>query len=89
MRANNDRYLAARNPELRDLFEQDQADRRQGINQSGHSAMAKRDQARLARVRQILADGGARLADDYYHAAMVLQHGEGVAGLPPGPRALP
>ena len=78
VRGNNDRYLAARNPELLALFEQDQADRRQGINQSGHSAMAKRDQARKARVLQLLADGGARLADDHYHAAMVLQHGEGV-----------
>jgi hypothetical protein len=78
VRATNDRYLAALNTELRSLFDQDQADRRQGINQSGHSALSRRDQQRKARVLQILADGGARLADDYYHAAMVLQHGDRV-----------
>jgi hypothetical protein len=78
VRGNNDRYLAALNPELRTLFEQDQADRRGGLDQSNWAEIARRDESRKARVRQVLADGGARLADDYYHAAMVLQHGEGV-----------
>lgn len=77
VRGNENRYQAALNPELRILFEQDQADRRGGLDQDW-GEIAKRDQAREARVRALLANGSARLADDYYHAAMVLQHGEGV-----------
>jgi hypothetical protein len=30
-------------------------------------------------VREILDQGGAKVADDYYHAAMVFQHGHDVA----------
>jgi hypothetical protein len=30
----------------------------------------------LARVKQLYATGGIRTGEDYYHAALVLQHGE-------------
>lgn len=33
------------------------------------------DMARQAAVDSVLAAGGARTADDFYHAAMVMQHG--------------
>ncbi len=40
--------------------------------------MTPRDRARERRVDEILAAGGATSSADYYHAAMVWQHGEGV-----------
>ena len=62
------------NPELAAIFAADQADRAdwQTID---WAVVAPRDQARLRRVQAILAEGGAVTADDYYHAAMVFQHG--------------
>jgi hypothetical protein len=38
----------------------------------------ERDAQRRARVREILDEGGARVAADYFHAAMVFQHGDTV-----------
>src|SRR5262249_41470266 len=37
------------------------------------------DAERRAKVRQILAAGGAKVSDDYFHAALVFQHGEAIA----------
>ena len=79
VRDNRARHLASRNPELRQLYEQDQGDRKVGTANIDWARLNQRDVAREARVREILASGGARIADDYYHAAMVLQHGEGAA----------
>jgi hypothetical protein len=64
------------NAELIQIYEQDQADRDVGAyEQIDWTKIAPRDQARRKRVDEILAAGGARAADDYYHAAMVYQHG--------------
>jgi len=64
------------NAELIRLYEQDQADRAVGAYEHiDWAQVAPRDQARRTRVDEILAAGGARTADDYYHAAMVFQHG--------------
>jgi hypothetical protein len=38
-----------------------------------------RDAKRRERVRQILDSGGAKVSADYFHAAMVFQHGEKVS----------
>ncbi len=40
------------------------------------TAIDARDKARQDRVHQILAEGGAKSADDYFRAAMVFQHGD-------------
>jgi tetratricopeptide (TPR) repeat protein len=64
------------NPELLQIYEDDQADRRKPYEQIDWKQVTPRDQARRKRVDEIVAAGGAKIADDYYHAAMVYQHGE-------------
>lgn len=77
-------HLAARtaehrrtlDPELTRLYDEDQADRNLGsYERIDWTKVAPRDEARRKRVDEILAAGGAKAADDYYHAAMVYQHG--------------
>lgn len=65
-------YRGAINRELLDLYDQDQGDRRGAID---WDSVAPRDEARRKRVDEIVKAGGAKVADDYYHAAMVFQHG--------------
>jgi hypothetical protein len=65
------------NPELRRLYEADQAARGQGPNaQIDWQKVAKEDAERRQKVLEIVEKGGLRAADDYYNAAMVFQHGE-------------
>lgn len=64
-------WLAGLNPELLKLYEADQADRQGAIPPD----VTARDAARRKAVDAILAAKGARVADDYFHAAMVFQHG--------------
>lgn len=65
------------NAELRRIYEEDQADRAGGPNaKADWSAVEARDKARQERVHQILKEGGGKTADDYFHAAMVFQHGD-------------
>jgi hypothetical protein len=61
--------------ELARLCAEDQADRQAG-GKTDWSALARRDAERLARTREIAAQGGLKLAADYYHAALVFQHSE-------------
>ena len=64
------------NPELARLFNEDQVDREEGPNAKiDWQAVSKRDAERRARVRQIVDQGGATTSTDYYHAAIVYQHG--------------
>lgn len=65
-------YRSSVNGELLDLYEDDQGDRSGDIDWSEVSA---RDAARRQRVAEIMAAGEAQAADDYFHAAMVFQHG--------------
>jgi hypothetical protein len=61
--------------ELAKLFEQDQADRRQGEGKSiDWTVVSKRDAARLARVKEFYTGNGLQTGADHYYAAMVLQH---------------
>jgi hypothetical protein len=60
------------NRRLRELFEQDQADRAGG--QLGEGT-GERDDRRRAEVEALLAAGAVTEAEDLYHAAMVFQHG--------------
>lgn len=67
------------NAELERLYNEDQADREEGPNADiDWRAVEKRDAERRARVREIVDKGGATTSMDYYHAAMVYQHGSKV-----------
>src|SRR5262249_54992393 len=66
------------NAELAQLFKDDQADRSGGLGTTNWIEVSARDDQRRERVRKILAEGGVKLSDDYYHAAMVFQHGKDV-----------
>ncbi len=65
------------NTELIEMREADQADRTAGAN-TDWSRVSLRDEARLARVRELLAAGSVRTARDYFNAALVAQHGKTV-----------
>jgi hypothetical protein len=69
-------YRKTVNAELLQLFTDDQADRMLPIEQMDWKVIEPRDRAREQRVDAIVAAGGAKVADDHYHAAMVLQHGK-------------
>lgn len=64
------------NAELTRLHHEDQADRSGDPGKIDWSVVGPRDRARRARVTQILAEGGAKTAADYFHAALVFQHGD-------------
>lgn len=64
------------NPELTRLYEEDQADRAGTLKDTDWAAVEKRDAERRQRVLEIMEKDGAREASDYYHAAMVFQHGD-------------
>ena len=64
------------NPELARLFAEDQADRQPPAGrQIDWVEVGKRDHARLTRVRELYNRAELREGEDYWHAAMVLQHG--------------
>ncbi|PJK10916.1 hypothetical protein CO608_00060 [Lysobacteraceae bacterium NML08-0793] len=65
----------ADNPELKALFEQDQADRNQA--NADWQAVNQRDAERRSRVLAMLKTGRLRTANDYRHAAFIQQHGDG------------
>ena len=62
----------ADNPELRELFQSDQAARSGNISPD----LMVQDRQRRARAREIIDAGQMRTAADHFHAAMVFQHGE-------------
>jgi len=69
-------YLASINLEVRELFREDQSDRRPPEGEEiDWSVVTPRDEARRARVREMIEAQELKAAEDYYHAAMVLQHG--------------
>ncbi len=69
-------YLKTLNAELYQLYQEDQGDRSAGDSRKiDWTQVNVRDAARRDRVRQILEAGGATVSDDYFHAAMVFQHG--------------
>lgn len=65
---------ASGNPELAELYEADQADR--SVRPIDWSVVSVRDSLRQTRVSEILAAGEANTSADFYHAAMVFQHGD-------------
>lgn len=69
------------NPELLQLYTDDQGDRMLPPEKIDWKVIGPRDLAREKRVDEILAAGGAKTADDYFHAAMVFQHASTPEGI--------
>ena len=65
----------ADNPKLATLYEQDQADRAGGADGIDWVVVSRRDSLRRAQVDSLLDAGQVQTTKDYYHAAMVFQHG--------------
>ncbi|MHC4402173.1 MAG: hypothetical protein ACYTG0_21095 [Planctomycetota bacterium] len=65
-------------PEVTRLFKADQSARSDFFEMTPArlQAMLTKDRARRARVRELYQGGFLKTAADYYHAAMVFQHGE-------------
>src|SRR5438105_5327303 len=66
------------NKELQALYEEDQADRR-AFEQLDHEQVQQvlqRDRARRQRVEELVRSEALQAREDYFHAAMVFQHGE-------------
>jgi hypothetical protein len=68
------------NPELAQLFTEDQADRMPPagklVANIDWTVVSVRDRAREKRVKELIAGDALRTGADYYHAAMVLQHAQ-------------
>jgi len=65
------------NEELARLCREDQADRTPPEGKAvDWAVVAPRDKARLARVKELYAQNRLQTGADYYHAALILQHGE-------------
>jgi hypothetical protein len=63
------------NPELRQLYDDDQADRKPGEGKPiDWSVVGPRDHHRESRVKVLYESGALRTGKDYHRAAMVLQH---------------
>jgi hypothetical protein len=77
--ANLDASLKGSNPVLTHLFEEDQADRKGDPAKINWKVVTPRDAERRGRVQEILDRGEAKVSVDFYHAAMVFQHGHVVA----------
>jgi hypothetical protein len=60
---------------LTQIHRDDQADRAAGAGKIDWGVVGPRDEARRKQVLAILDRGGATSALDYFHAAMVMQHG--------------
>jgi hypothetical protein len=64
------------NPDMKALFDADQADRVAGPK-IDWKAVGPRDEARRARTLELVRSGALRSGDDFWHAAFILQHGHG------------
>lgn len=63
------------NSELRRMYDEDQSDRRPPEGTTiDWPAVAERDRAREARVKELYSSSILKTGPDYYHAAMVLMH---------------
>src|SRR5215471_11600592 len=66
------------NQELREMFVADQADRTNHptYDTPEYWELRERDAGRRQRVNELLAQGLLTAPDDYFHAALIFQHGE-------------
>ena len=61
------------NSELKRMFEEDQSSRK--LEKIDWNKLKKEDEARMKRVEEMAGSGILKTANDYYHAAMIYQHG--------------
>jgi hypothetical protein len=68
------------NEELHTLFLADQSERNDHpeYDTPEYWRLRERDATRRHRVSEMLAEGGLAAPEDYYHAALIFQHGESV-----------
>jgi hypothetical protein len=65
------------NDELWEMFKADQDERRTLTrDQDAYLRLRENDQQRRMRAQAILDEGGDLVAEDYYHAALLFQHGD-------------
>jgi hypothetical protein len=77
VRAAEETYLKTINAELAEITREDQADRAVGDPEKiDWKVVSERDAKRRARVYEIIKAGQLEHADDYFNAALVLQHGD-------------
>ncbi len=62
------------NAELSRMCQEDQDDRKGGLYGIDWAVVKPRDDARLARTRELYAADGLRTGADWFHAALILQH---------------
>jgi len=75
-KAAEEAYLKTINAELAKITQEDQADRTPGVEKIDWAVVSKRDEARRARVYEIIKAGQLKASADYFNAALVLQHGD-------------
>jgi hypothetical protein len=69
-------YVASVNSELYEMYTTDQAERFAAMDgEVDWRTVAENDQQRRTRVYELIDADGLAAADDYFHAAMILQHG--------------
>ncbi len=73
-RANLDTYLASVNRELYEMYTADQSERR-NADSVGWDVVSGNDARRRARARELVDAGALEVSDDFFHAAMIFQHG--------------
>jgi hypothetical protein len=73
--------IAADNPKLAQMFEEDQADRRGHPAEINWFSVGPRDRERQQAALEIIKGGGLTTANDYFHAAMVFQHSGSIDGI--------
>ena len=78
VKRNFEKYLNTLNREVYEMMLADQADRKEdfsSLSQEELAGIAERDSARLTRITEIVEAGELDVADDYFNAALVFQHG--------------
>ena len=71
----NQTYLASINQELYRMYQEDQGDRLDSDGELDWARINVRDAKHRDRARALLDAGQVKTSDDYYHAAMIFQHG--------------
>jgi hypothetical protein len=71
---NREIYLSKINIELYKMYNEDQGDRQ--TSKIDWEIVNKSDQARRVRVTELINEQQLSHSDDYYHAAMIFQHGD-------------
>lgn len=64
------------NAELTRMCQEDQDDRKPGLRGIDWTVVKPRDDARLARTRELYASGALHTGADWFHAALILQHAD-------------